>query len=171
MLISMVRRTTEVAARHGGLINKILYPETQPGWAAREWGSLVLSTTYLSNQGMNSISFLMMTVIGDDQNIFPYITDFASDRTRIDVSKMAQWEITFEHADKMGMFLHFKTQETENDQLLDGGAIGNERARFSHHLARMWNLGEEIINTIAEVKSFINFVQASGPVQASRYRQ
>jgi hypothetical protein len=43
----------------------------------------------------------------------------------------------------MGLNLHFKTQEIENSQLLDGGVLGNERklyyrelvARFSHHLA------------------------------------
>ena len=47
--------------------------------------------------------------------------------------------------------MHFKTQETENEQLLDGGNVGVERkvyyreliARFGHHLALNWNMGEE----------------------------
>ena len=77
---------------------------------------------------------------------------------RIDVSKTAQWELVFEHADTMGMFLHFKTQEQENDQLLDGGKLGLQRrlyyrelvARFGHHLALNWNLGEENTNTDKE---------------------
>ena len=74
---------------------------------------------------------------------------------RFDVSKMAQWERVFEYGDQMGMYLHFKTQETENDQRMDGGALGRERklyyreliARFGHHLALNWNLGEENTNT------------------------
>ena len=61
----------------------------------------------------------------------------------MDVSKLAQWEIVFEHADKKGLFLHFKMQERENSFLLDGGELGTERklyyrepiARFGHHLS------------------------------------
>lgn len=69
----------------------------------------------------------------------------------MDCSKLAQWEVVFEHADSKGMFLHFKTQETENECLLDNGDTGPMRrlyyrelvARFGHHLALNWNLGEE----------------------------
>ena len=70
---------------------------------------------------------------------------------RFDCSKLDQWEILFEHADKMGLFLHFKTMEYENQGLLDNGGIGLYTklyyreliARFGHHLALNWNLGEE----------------------------
>jgi hypothetical protein len=49
------------------------------------------------------------------------------------------------------MYLHFKTTEAENQSLLDDGALGIERklyyreliARYSHHLALNWNVGEE----------------------------
>jgi len=41
---------------------------------------------------------------------------------------MAQWEIFFEHADKIGLFVHFKMmQETENDQFLDGSDLGTQQ--------------------------------------------
>jgi len=58
------------------------------------------------------------------------------------------------------MFLHFKTQETENELLLDGGDLGVQRklyyreliARFGHHLALNWNLGEEINNATTAQK-------------------
>jgi len=110
---------------------------------------LIGAVNYLASEGLNAFSFLTMNINGDDKNVFPY-TDYAQ-RLRMDVSRLDQWEIVFEHADKMGMYLHFKTQETENDQLLDGGALGIERklyyreliARFSHHLALNWNLGGE----------------------------
>ena len=50
------------------------------------------------------------------------------------------------------MYLHFKTQEAENVNLLDDGHLGPQRklyyreliARFGHHLALNWNLGEEV---------------------------
>jgi hypothetical protein len=118
---------------------------------------------------MNSISFLTMNIAGDDKNVFPYVSE--TDWLRMDVSKLEQWEIVFEHADKMGMFLHVKTFETENDQLLDGGELGNQRklyyrelvARFGHHLALCFNLGEEISNTVSQIKDFSNYLRMIDP--------
>jgi len=71
--------------------------------------------------------------------------------TRYDCSKLDQWEVVFEHASAAGLMIHFKTQETENDQRFDAGDVGRVRklyyreliARFGHHLAVTWNLGEE----------------------------
>ncbi len=114
--------------------------------------------SYLSGEGMNVFSFLTFSLNGDDGNVYPHAqktsgaTDWSDvEHTRFDVSKMAQWEKIMEYADKKGIFLHFKTQETENDQRMDGGQLGVERklyyreliARFGHHLALNWNLGEE----------------------------
>ena len=84
------------------------------------------------------------------RNVFPYVDYDTYDR--FDCSKLDQWEIIFEHADQLGMFLHFKTLEAENQGLLDNGAIGANTklyyreliARFGHHLALNWNIGEEI---------------------------
>jgi hypothetical protein len=70
----------------------------------------------------------------------------------LDCSRLDQWEIIFSHGNKLGMYLHFKTLEAENTLLLDGGHLGKHRklyyreliARFGHHLALSWNLGEEV---------------------------
>lgn len=140
-----------------------------PSWAGGKGTDIIGAVNYLSAQGMRAFSFLTMNINGDDKNVFPYVSP--SDRLRIDVSKTAQWEIVFEHADEKGLFLHFKTQETENDQLLDGGALGNERklyyreliARFGHHLALNWNLGEENTNTDAQRKDFCDWIRALDP--------
>lgn len=142
---------------------------TDPTWKDGRGAGLIGAINYLSGQGMNAFSFLTMNIGGDDQNVFPYISE--TERLRMDVSKLAQWEIIFEHADKMGMFMHFKTFEQENDQLLDGGELGNERklyyrelvARFGHHLALCWNLGEEISNTVEQIKDFSNYVRMIDP--------
>jgi hypothetical protein len=140
-----------------------------PTWKNGKGAGIIGAVNYLSQQGMNAFSFLTMNINGDDRNVYPYISP--TSRQRMDVSKLAQWEIVFEHADKMGMFMHFKTSETENDQLLDGGELGPERklyyreliARFGHHLALNWNLSEEITNTISQIKQFSDYFKANDP--------
>jgi hypothetical protein len=70
------------------------------------------------------------------------------------------------------MYLHFKTMETENELLLDKGDLGTQRklyyreliARFSHHLALNWNLGEEINNaTTAQKVAWANYLWTNDP--------
>ncbi|MBN2009480.1 DUF5060 domain-containing protein [candidate division KSB1 bacterium] len=125
--------------------------EGDPSWQNGKGTEIIGAINYLHSEGMNVFSFLTMNIEGDDKNVFPYISDQRKDYTRFDCSKLDQWEIVFAHGDKMGMYLHFKTQETENEMLLDNGAVGIERslyyreliARFGHHLALNWNLGEE----------------------------
>jgi len=120
-----------------------------PTWAGGKGKGIIGAVNYLASEGMNAISFLTLNIGGDDQNVFPYVA--YDDRGHIDVSRLAQWEIVFEQMDRQGIYLHFKTQETENECLLDGGDTGPERrlyyreliARFAHHLALNWNLGEE----------------------------
>ncbi len=120
-----------------------------PTWQGGKGKGLIGAVNYLASVGANSISFLTMNINGDDRNVFMY-TNY-KERERIDVSRMDQWETVMAHADRMGFYLHFKTQEAENDMLLDKGALGTERklyyreliARFGHHLALNWNLGEE----------------------------
>ena len=127
----------------------------QPGdpvWQGNKGKGLIGAINYLASEGLNAFSFLTMNINGDDKNVFPYL-DYG-ERLRMDVSRLDQWEIIFEHGTRQGMHLHFKTQETENELLLDGGNTGNQRklyyreliARFSHNLALNWNLGEEINN-------------------------
>lgn len=142
-----------------------------PTWAGGKGTELIGAVNYLASEGLNAFSFLTMNINGDDRNVFPYISDSAGNRTRIDVSKVDQWEVVFEHATINGFFLHFKTQETENDQLLDGGNLGTERklyyreliARFSHHLALNWNLGEENTNTDQQRKDFAQYFHDLDP--------
>ena len=122
-----------------------------PTWKNGKGKGIIGAVNYLHEQGMNVFSFLPLNIIGDGKDVWPYISDSSSNFDRFDVSKLDQWEILFDHADKKGMYLHFKTQETENDGLLDNGNLGNLRklyyrelvSRFAHHHAMNWNLGEE----------------------------
>ena len=134
-----------------------------PTWKDGKGKGIIGAVNYLSEQGMNAFSFLTMNINGDDKNVFPYLN--SSNFVRIDVSKTDQWEIAFEHAQKMGMYLHFKMQETENNNLLDGGNLGIQRklycreliARFAHHLALNWNVGEENTQTDKQRKNMAKY--------------
>ena len=140
-------------------------------WQDGKGKNLIGAINYLASERLNVFSFLTFNVDGDDRNIFPHLLkstkseyeEYAGNKknveawenmfhkTRFDVSKLAQWERVFEYAERKGMFLHFKTHETETDHLMDAGVFGLEGklyyreliARFGHHLAMNWNLGEE----------------------------
>jgi hypothetical protein len=94
-----------------------------------------------------------------------------SARDRFDVSKLDQWEIAFSHMDKLGIQLHVVTQEKENDEMLDGGSLGTVRklyyrelvARFAHHHAIVWNLGEENQNTDNQRQAYYEYIQELDP--------
>jgi len=120
-----------------------------PSWKSGKGKEIIGAVNYLASEEMNVFSFLTMNINGDDKNVFPYVS--STNYSQFDCSKLDQWEIVFAHGEKMGMYLHFKTQETENELTLDAGATSTNRklyyreliARFGHHMALNWNLGEE----------------------------
>ncbi|MFS4417395.1 DUF5060 domain-containing protein [Maribacter sp. 2307ULW6-5] len=160
-------------------------------WQQGKGKNLLGAIQYLASEGLNVFSFLTFNVDGDDRNIFPYLLKrpvaeyeaYASDKrqvqawetffhkTRLDVSKLEQWERIFDYAETKGMFLHFKTNETETDHLMDGGVFGTEGklyyreliARFGHHLALNWNLGEENDQPTEEVLKVARYVWELDP--------
>ena len=123
--------------------------EGDPSWQDGKGKGIIGALNYLDSKGMNSIYFLTLNIEGDGKDVWPY-TGY-DERYRFDCSKLAQWEKVFSHADSLGIMLHFVTQETENELLLDDGDLGIQRklyyreliARFAHHLAVTWNMGEE----------------------------
>ena len=153
-------------------------------WASGKGTEILGMVNYLSGQGANVVSFLTWNTSGDGGAVFPHVLKVSEQEygntargqqwskvhhDRFDVSKMAQWEKVMEYADKKGVYLHFKTMETENDNLMDGNTFGRERklyyreliARFGHHLALNWNLTEETTlpdNVVKETASYIKNV-------------
>ncbi|WP_396635689.1 DUF5060 domain-containing protein [Maribacter sp. R77961] len=156
-------------------------------WKENKGKNLLGAINYLASEELNVFSFLTFNVDGDDRNIFPYLLNkpvaeyetYASDKenkeawetffhkTRLDVSKLDQWERIFEYSETLGMFLHFKTNETETDHLMDKGVFGTEGklyyreliARFGHHLSMNWNLGEENDQPTEEVLKVANYIK------------
>ncbi|MBT3199806.1 MAG: DUF5060 domain-containing protein [Phycisphaerales bacterium] len=143
-----------------------------PTWQKNKGKGIIGAINYLASEGMNAFSFLPMNIAGDDRNVFPYTS--YNEREHLDCSRMDQWAIVLEHGSNMGMYLHFKTQETENELLLDKGNLGPHRklyyreliARFAHNLALNWNLGEEINNASHKQKvDWANYFHTTDPYQ------
>lgn len=140
-----------------------------PTWADGRGKNLIGALNYLASKNMNSVYFLTMNVKGDGKDVWPWVSDNVRDR--FDCSKLDQWEIVFSHMDRLGLMLHVITQEQENDQLLNNGKLGLERklyyrelvARFAHHLAIVWNLGEENTNTDQQRKQFATYIRNLDP--------
>ncbi len=140
-----------------------------PTWKNGQGKRIIGALNYLASKGMNSVYFLTMNVLGDGREVYPWTS--YTERVRYDVSKLAQWDVVFSHMTRKGLVLHVVTQETENDQLLDGGELGEQRklyyreliARFAHHPGLVWNLGEENTNTTAQRKAFADFFRAVDP--------
>jgi len=140
-----------------------------PTWRDGRGQNLTGALNYLASVGQNSVYMLTMNVKGDGKDVWPWTS--MDERVRYDCSKLDQWEIIFEYMDQLGMMQHFVLQEQENDQLLDGGDLGPTRrlyfreliARFGHHPAITWNLGEENTNTLEQQKDFCKYFHDHDP--------
>jgi hypothetical protein len=150
-----------------------------PTWQSSKGKGLIGALNYLASKGLNTISFLPYNAGGDGDNVWPFIS--RNEKLRYDCSKLDQWGIVFDHAQALGLHLHFKLQENEMDdnrlgperrpaevpESLDNGALGPERklflreliARFGHALALNWNLGEENTQPSAELRAMAQFIR------------
>lgn len=122
-----------------------------PTWQGGKGKNIVGALNYLASKGMNSVYFMTYNLDGGDGKDTWVWTD-PNVRDRMDVSKLAQWDIVFSHMERLGIAMHLVIQETENDEQMGGGPGLNEvrklylrelAARFGYHLAIIWNLGEE----------------------------
>lgn len=142
-----------------------------PTWKGGKGKGIIGALNYLAGKGMNTFYTLTMNVGGDGREIYPWI-DY-DERARYDVSKLAQWEIVFSHADRLGLQIILITQEEENEQLL--GKLGVLRklyyrelvARFAHHHALIWDLDEEMDRwryfTTRDIQDIANYLRALDP--------
>jgi hypothetical protein len=152
-----------------------------PTWKDGRGKGLIGALNYLAGKGCNAFSFLPYNVGGDGDNVWPFVEP--DDKFHYDCSKLDQWGVVFDHAQQLGLYLHFKLQETEIDDnrhgnrdrlvpsALDGGDLGPERrlylreliARFGHALALNWNLGEENTQSPEQQRAMAHFIQETDP--------
>jgi len=162
--------------------------EGDPCWRGDRGRGLIGALNYLAGTGCNAFSFLTYNAGGDGDNVWPFVSRDA--KRHYDCSKLDQWGVVFDHATTLGLFCHFKLQETENDdhrlghgrkaanvgESLDGGALGVERklylremiSRFGHLLALNWNLGEENTQTPEEQRDMARWLAERDPYQHLR---
>ncbi len=142
-----------------------------PTWKAGLGKNIIGALNYLNSQNINSVYFLTYTLDGGD-GMDVWMWTQPEERYRFDVSKLDQWDIVFSHMDRLGIQLHVVTQELENDEVFGGEAGLNPIrrlyyrelvARFGHHLAVQWNIGEENQNTDAERIAFAEYIRALDP--------
>jgi len=104
-----------------------------PTWQGGKGANLLGAINYLASRGVNSSYFLTYTLDGGDgKDVWPWTAPDVRDR--FDVSKLAQWDRVFAHQQACGMVLNLLTQETENDQGLDGGDLGPTRKLYYREL-------------------------------------
>lgn len=158
------------------------WKQGDPIWKNSKGKGLIGAVNYLSSTGCNAFSFLTYNAGGDGDNVWPFIA--RDQKMHYDCSKLDQWGVVFDHATAKGMYLHFKLQETENDDnrkgknnnakvptSLDGGDLGPERklylremiARFGHNLALNWNLGEENTQSTRQQREMAAYIKAIDP--------
>ena len=160
------------------------WADGDPVWKGSKGKGLIGAISYLSGKGCNAFSFLTYNAGGDGDNVWPFIE--RNDKLHYDCSKLDQWGIVLDHGTAKGMYLHFKMQETENDDhkkggkkknngwvptCLDGGNLGAQRrlylreliARFGHNLALNWNLGEENTQSTKQQIDMINYIRQTDP--------
>ena len=152
-----------------------------PVWQGDKGKGLIGALNYLAGAGANAVSFLTYNAGGDGDDVWPFVE--RDDPLHYDVSKLDQWRLVLDHAQRLGLYLHVKLQETENDDgvvndsaravptALDGGELGVERrlylreliARFGHELALNWNLGEENSQTPEQHRAMAAYIRATDP--------
>ncbi len=122
-----------------------------PTWQDDKGKGILGALNYLASKGMNSVYALTLNIEGDARDVWPFLSHHRRDFKRYDVSKLAQWDIIFSHAEKLGIIMHLVTQEKENELILDNGETEDGRklyyreliARFGYHQNIIWNMGEE----------------------------
>ncbi|MGB7326006.1 MAG: sulfatase-like hydrolase/transferase [Rubripirellula sp.] len=154
-----------------------------PDWNNGDGKAIIGALNSLANQQVNSLYFLTMNIGGDGGDVWPWSGkphrkgSPQNDNLHFDLSKLRQWEIVFDHAQRLGINLHFVFSEAEvaNKKELDNGELGVERklyyremiARFGHHNALSWNLCEEYNVGLDlgpdRIRAFADYIHALDP--------
>lgn len=163
--------STKPVPAHEFPIHVADFNEGDPLWGpTQSQGKAVIGAlNYLSSLGVNSYYFIINNTALNDQGqgtgVWPWISPDSTMRDRFSVAKLAQWEVLFTHMDSLGISMNMVTQDRINQWDIDGGELGRVRkilyrelvARFGHHLAVVWNLGEENSATEEQIKDYANF--------------
>ena len=126
-------------------------PENFLGRPFGDWEGKKRAIDYLNSKGCNSIYVMTNTIApGDGNDTWPWLGDTPKQarangsRSRYDVQKLARWEDFFSYCQNKGVVLHIVLLDDSAWHDFDHRLYYREMiARFGHHPAVIWNIGEE----------------------------
>ncbi|MEM9802975.1 MAG: DUF5060 domain-containing protein [Planctomycetota bacterium] len=145
-------------------------PVIDPGNGIDDGKGAIGALNYLADRGVNSLFLIVMNLGGDGNDVYPFLGPRrrSFEKLHYDTSRLRQWNVVFEHAQRRGISLSLVLNETEieNELWLDNGTLGTERrlfyremiARFGHHPAVRWNVCEENDYTANRVAQFADWI-------------
>lgn len=128
------------------------YETGDPSWQSGKGTEIIGTINYLANEGLNVFSFLTMNINGDDENVYPYISD--SDYKHFDVSKLDQWAIVFDH-DPYHHNIVIHTYPGQQEDIYTP-MLGTNSKLTGVSIQTSWN------NVHSETKKWVNESSAAG---------
>ncbi|MFW5941324.1 MAG: DUF5060 domain-containing protein [Chloroflexota bacterium] len=124
-------------------------PENFLGAAFGGWAQKREAVDFLRDHAVNSIYFVANNIRpGDRNDTWPWLGDTAAEAKaqsdRFDVARLQEWESFFTYVQEQGIALHFVLADDSAWHDFDHYLYYREMvARFAHHPALIWNIGEE----------------------------
>ena len=123
-------------------------PENFLGAAVGDWDAKKAVVDYLSSKGVNSIYVITNNIDGDRRDTWPWIGESQEEAKAnsdiFDIARLQQWEDLFTYIQDKGIALHIVLADDSAWDGFDHELYYREMvARFGHHPALIWNIGEE----------------------------
>ncbi len=124
-------------------------PENFLGDAFGGWAEKRAAIDFLSSQGVNSIYLITNNLTpGDRNDTWPWLGDTPQEAKRqsdrFDLTRLEEWEDFFSYVQSKGIVLHVVLDDDGGWHDYDHFLYYREMvARFGHHPALVWNIGEE----------------------------
>ena len=123
-------------------------PENILGDALGNWEEKKTAIDYLSSKGVNSVYIITNNIDGDDNDVWPWLGNTPQkakkQNRRFNIAKLQQWEDFFTYVENKNMLLHIVLDDDSAWHEYDRDLYYREMiARFGHHPAIIWNIGEE----------------------------
>jgi len=144
---------TNVGIGHLFTVHETDWNPGDPDWNNGDGRALIGALNYIAEEGGNCLYMMSNTIGGDGKDVFMHL-DPNNSKDRYDNLKLNQWAIALQHAQNLGLFLHWHLAEHESPNMNYYGstAIPTLRklyfrmlvARFGHLNGIKWNLMEEI---------------------------
>lgn len=123
-------------------------PENFIGDAFGDWSAKKEAIDFLSQKGVNSIYVITNNIDGDRKDTWPWLGDTQNEAkansSRFNLAKLQAWDEFFTYVQEKGIVLHIVLNDDSAWNGYDHGLYYREMvARFGHHPALIWNIGEE----------------------------